>query len=55
MAHAISSACVACGACKDACPVSAIAEGSPFTIDEAACIDCGACVGECPSNAIAPK
>lgn len=55
MAHVISDACQACGACKDVCPVSAISEGSPiYKIDPAACIDCGACVGECPTSAIGP-
>ena len=56
MAHVITDACVACGACKEACPVSAINEGSPiYTIDAGTCIDCGACVGECPSSAIKPE
>ncbi len=56
MAHVITDACVACGACKDACPTSAIAEGDPiYVIDGGACVDCGACVGECPSNAIKPE
>ncbi|MCD8352100.1 MAG: 4Fe-4S binding protein [Planctomycetaceae bacterium] len=56
MAHVISDACQACGACKDVCPTSAINEGDPiYTIDAAACVDCGACVGECPVNAIAPE
>ena len=56
MAHVISDACVACGSCKDVCPVSAISEGSPkYTIDAGTCIDCGACVGECPVSAIAPE
>lgn len=53
MAYIITDACTACGSCVDACPVSAIAEGSPkYTIDAETCIDCGACAGECPVNAI---
>ena len=56
MAHVISDACQACGACKDVCPVSAISEGSPkYAIDGGVCIDCGACVGDCPVGAIAPE
>ena len=56
MAHVITDACVACGSCKDTCPVSAIAAGDPiYTIDAGTCIDCGACVGECPTNAIKPE
>ena len=53
MAYQITDACVACGLCKDACPVEAISEGSPtYTIDPDACIDCGNCAGECPNEAI---
>lgn len=56
MAHVITDACVACGACKDECPVSAIAEGDPiYVIDGGACIDCGACVSTCPNDAIKPE
>ena len=56
MAHLISDACQACGACMSECPVSAISEGSPvYTIDAGTCIDCGACVGICPVSAIAPE
>ena len=53
MAYQITDTCIACGLCKDACPVEAISEGSPiFIIDQDKCIDCGACAGECPNEAI---
>ena len=52
MAYVISDQCVACGMCKDACPVDAISEGAPYTIDPEKCVDCGNCAGECPSEAI---
>lgn len=51
MAYKITDACISCGACAGGCPVEAIAEGSPYVIDEAACIDCGACAGACPVGA----
>jgi len=53
MAYVINDDCVACGACKDVCPVEAISEGSPkYTIDADKCVDCGACASECPQSAI---
>ncbi len=52
MAYKISSDCVACGACADACPADAIKAGEPYEIDADACIDCGACVDTCPVSAI---
>lgn len=55
MAYTISDKCVACGSCKDACPVEAISEAEPhYVIDASKCVDCGACAGECPTDAIAP-
>jgi formate hydrogenlyase subunit 6/NADH:ubiquinone oxidoreductase subunit I len=54
MAYKISDACVACGACKEVCPVEAISEGDIYTINPDICIDCGACASECPSEAISP-
>lgn len=53
MAHMITDACTACGACASACPVEAISEGADkYVIDPDACTDCGVCVEECPLGAI---
>jgi ferredoxin len=51
MAYVIADSCIACGACVAECPVDAIAEGAPFTVDADKCIDCGACAGACPVDA----
>ena len=52
MAYVISDECIACGACKDGCPVEAISEGDgKYVIDAGTCIDCGACEGACPVGA----
>lgn len=55
MAHVISDACVACGACVAECPVDCITEGDIYKIDAEACIDCGACAAVCPADAISPE
>ncbi|MEI6646236.1 MAG: 4Fe-4S binding protein [bacterium] len=52
MAYQITDKCVACGLCKDSCPVEAISEGTPYKINADTCVDCGACASECPSEAI---
>lgn len=56
MAHKVSDECVACGACVDTCPVSAITLGdTKAEIDADTCVDCGACEGVCPTGAIAAE
>ena len=52
MAYKISDACLECGSCMPECPVGAISEGTPYSIDEAKCSNCGACAETCPAEAI---
>lgn len=52
MAYVISDECTECGTCVPECPVEAIKEGSPYTIDADTCTDCGACEAVCPVEAI---
>ena len=52
MAYVISDDCIACGACADACPCSAISEGDgKYVIDADAYADCGSCADVCPVGA----
>ncbi len=48
--------CIACGACIEICPVSAITaqadKGNKAIVDADACIECAACEGECKPEAI---
>lgn len=52
MPYIITDECIACGACVEECPVSAISEGDgKYVIDAETCISCGACAGACPVGA----
>lgn len=45
--------CVACGACADRCPVTAITvDDDAASVTAERCIGCGLCVGTCPTEAI---
>ncbi|MCX4336376.1 MAG: 4Fe-4S binding protein [Bacteroidales bacterium] len=49
----MTSGCVKCGTCLDACPVGAIYDaGEQYQIDSRICVSCGACFDECPQAAI---
>ena len=53
MAYKITSACVSCGGCADACPAGAISQGDDqYVIDADQCVECGSCAGACPLDAI---
>jgi ferredoxin len=59
MAMKITDECIACGACEEECPVSAISEGDEFfEIAPDVCVECVGhydepqCVEVCPSDAI---
>ena len=55
MAYVISDECVACGACSEECPVSAISEGDgKYVIDADVCVSCGACAGVCRGEGRGP-
>ncbi len=52
MSFVITSECVKCGLCIDACPTTAIIEGEEQYIITEACINCGKCEEVCPIDAI---
>ena len=55
MAYKITSACVSCGSCADACPAGAISQGDDqYVIDAAACLHGGPGTHPSPTGASAP-
>lgn len=45
--------CIACGPCKDSCPVDAIEDHDDwYRIDQDICIQCGQCQSVCPIDCI---
>lgn len=51
MAYFITDDCIACGQCKEDCPVECISEGDVYVINADECIDCGTCADVCPVGA----
>lgn len=47
-------ACVACGCCVKACPLSAVRiwRGVRAEVDGERCVGCGKCAKECPASVI---
>lgn len=59
MAMKITEDCIACGACEEECPVSAISEGEEiYVIDANVCVECVGhfdepqCAATCPADAV---
>lgn len=50
--YKINNNCVACGACKQACPEQCISEGDIFSINTTNCLECGRCYQVCNFDAI---
>lgn len=49
----ISSYCIGCGRCADACPQKCIGTTAvPFVIEQERCLHCGICYGTCPRGAV---
>ncbi len=55
MPRFVNDTSIACGACAEQCPVSAITVEDQAVIDEDTCIDCGACEAVCPVSAISER
>ena len=51
-AHIDPAACIACGACFEACTFKAIVPGEPYRVNGSRCDDCGSCSRVCPEGAI---
>ena len=47
--------CIACGLCKENCPVNAIHESNFKLTDGEVCIGCGSCVNICPTGSRAVR
>lgn len=43
--------CTSCGICTDQCPVGAIPQETPSSLDEKRCIACMRCISVCPQKA----